>query len=467
MIDTQITEPEGSSVNGTTESIRRPAALRRLRVRDFRRIESIDVEFPVDCQVVCFVGPNGSGKSSLLSILVDSLCQLTSESRIDSTSPGSGVHRTTIASEIRPTATASLIASDWNFDGEEFSHRLVVKRSQERRDPALLFPDVSNLNGSPFSQDQIGFGKWMPSSQFGDPIPQCILVYRPADRYEVPAYEEPRDRTVSLAPQEFHSGRHAFPVRIRTWGDSLERFLSSLQLETATGSHHAKFTLDKWNSIYQELTGSEFRTGLTSWPYPRIGPEYYPQMSSLSAGELDVLVTAAVILSQNLGLRTEFSDPTVICNGIVFIDEVDAHLHPQWQQKVMPILTRHFPSITFVITTHSPFVLRSMEREKSRVVRLPDGYDFDTDFTAWQIDDILSAVFEVPALWSLEVSANLDRLRLLLKQEYQFSQALALFRELNARDSGGLRAELRRLAALYASDKFIDTITRGVTDANG
>jgi len=240
-----------------------------------------------------------------------------------------------------------------------------------------------------------------------------------------------------------------------------------MQFEAGNGSPSAKLILGTWKSIYDELTGREFRTGLAPWPYPRIGPDFHPQMSSLSAGELDVLVTSAIILSQSLGLRLKFGESILPVNGFVFIDEVDAHLHPQWQQKVMPILTRHFPSITFVITTHSPFVLRSLEREKSRVVRLPDGYDFDTDFTAWQIDDILSAVFEVPARWSLEVSANLDRLRLLLKQEDQFSQALALFRELNARDSGGLRAELRRLAALYASDKFIDTITRGVTDANG
>jgi predicted ATP-binding protein involved in virulence len=48
-------------------------------------------------------------------------------------------------------------------------------------------------------------------------------------------------------------------------------------------------------------------------------------------------------------------------NGIVMIDEVDLHLHPEWQQKVLGLLTKAFPKIQFVITTHSPIVLGSVK----------------------------------------------------------------------------------------------------------
>lgn len=48
-------------------------------------------------------------------------------------------------------------------------------------------------------------------------------------------------------------------------------------------------------------------------------------------------------------------------NGIVMIDEVDLHLHPEWQQKVLGMLTKAFPKIQFVITTHSPIVLGSVK----------------------------------------------------------------------------------------------------------
>ena len=46
--------------------------------------------------------------------------------------------------------------------------------------------------------------------------------------------------------------------------------------------------------------------------------------------------------------------------GIVLIDEIETHLHLELQRLVMPLLTRIFPNIQFIVTTHSPFVLNSM-----------------------------------------------------------------------------------------------------------
>ena len=53
--------------------------------------------------------------------------------------------------------------------------------------------------------------------------------------------------------------------------------------------------------------------------------------------------------------------------GIVTIDEIDLHLHPKWQQKIISIFAEAFPSIQFVITTHSPIILGSV---KSNILRL-------------------------------------------------------------------------------------------------
>lgn len=46
--------------------------------------------------------------------------------------------------------------------------------------------------------------------------------------------------------------------------------------------------------------------------------------------------------------------------GIVLIDEIETHLHLELQRLVMPLLTKIFPNIQFIVTTHSPFVLSSM-----------------------------------------------------------------------------------------------------------
>ena len=48
-------------------------------------------------------------------------------------------------------------------------------------------------------------------------------------------------------------------------------------------------------------------------------------------------------------------------DALVFIDEIDAHLHPRWQRQLIPFLKASFPNATFVVTTHSPLVVRDTE----------------------------------------------------------------------------------------------------------
>jgi predicted ATP-dependent endonuclease of OLD family len=46
--------------------------------------------------------------------------------------------------------------------------------------------------------------------------------------------------------------------------------------------------------------------------------------------------------------------------GIVLIDEIETHLHLELQRLILPFLTRVFPNIQFIVTTHSPFVISSI-----------------------------------------------------------------------------------------------------------
>ena len=47
--------------------------------------------------------------------------------------------------------------------------------------------------------------------------------------------------------------------------------------------------------------------------------------------------------------------------GVVIIDEVDAHLHPTWQQRIGRWFCEHFPNVQFIVSTHSPLVCQSAE----------------------------------------------------------------------------------------------------------
>ena len=78
-------------------------------------------------------------------------------------------------------------------------------------------------------------------------------------------------------------------------------------------------------------------------------------MSQLSwQGGLDLLAWWFVYRN---GKTFRFRD----VRGVVFIDEIEQHLHPRWQRNIIRLLTRSFPRVQFVATTHSPLVASGCE----------------------------------------------------------------------------------------------------------
>jgi energy-coupling factor transporter ATP-binding protein EcfA2 len=63
----------------------------------------------------------------------------------------------------------------------------------------------------------------------------------------------------------------------------------------------------------------------------------------------------------NLFERNEANKLVCARSGVVLIDEVDAHLHPEWQREIGFWLKRHFPNIQFLVTTHSPIICQAAD----------------------------------------------------------------------------------------------------------
>jgi len=67
----------------------------------------------------------------------------------------------------------------------------------------------------------------------------------------------------------------------------------------------------------------------------------------------DFMYHLCITLPSNSALRD--------CSGVALIDEIDLHLHPKWQMEVLPKLSKEFPRIQFIVTSHSPLVVGSLE----------------------------------------------------------------------------------------------------------
>lgn len=90
--------------------------------------------------------------------------------------------------------------------------------------------------------------------------------------------------------------------------------------------------------------------------------------------------------------------------GIVLIDEIETHLHIDLQKKVLPFLTSFFPKIQFIVTTHSPFVLSSID---NAVICDLEKKIVTTDLTGYSYDTIIESYFESDK-YSTELKNKID-----------------------------------------------------------
>ncbi|MDP8101843.1 AAA family ATPase [Phocoenobacter atlanticus] len=96
------------------------------------------------------------------------------------------------------------------------------------------------------------------------------------------------------------------------------------------------------------------------------------ELSELSSGFTAILKLLQGIIAG----YSYFTNETQIQNvrGFVLIDEIESHLHNEWQVKIVPLLKTLFPNTTFVITTHSSLVISQLEQgEAYRLERANDG----------------------------------------------------------------------------------------------
>lgn len=103
--------------------------------------------------------------------------------------------------------------------------------------------------------------------------------------------------------------------------------------------------------------------------------------------------------------------------GMVFIDEIETHLHLKLQREILPLLTSIFPKIQFVVTTHSPFVLSSVE---NAVVYDLKNQETITDLSDYSYEIITEGYFGVKTE-SDKLRRNIDRLKGLLEKKSRTS----------------------------------------------
>jgi predicted ATP-binding protein involved in virulence len=143
-------------------------------------------------------------------------------------------------------------------------------------------------------------------------------------------------------------------------------------------------------------------------------------LSALSDGVRNMIALVADIARRCASLNPHLGEEAAQRTpGVLLIDEVDMHLHPRWQQLVIDLLRQAFPSLQMVLTTHSPHVLSTVDKQSIRVIRLRDSQGIVETPTLQtrgvESADVLASIMGVDPVPQLEEARLLTQYRALIE----------------------------------------------------
>ncbi|CAJ1858869.1 hypothetical protein CKOHBEJN_01561 [Aeromonas hydrophila] len=127
----------------------------------------------------------------------------------------------------------------------------------------------------------------------------------------------------------------------------------------------------------------------------------------LSSGFSSIMAVYANLIT-NVSLHAV--DPDEL-TGIVLIDEIDAHLHVSLQKKILAFLKKSFPNVQFIVSTHSPFVVSSVD---DAVIYDLSRLEHIENLSMYSYEAVLEGLFGVLPISSL-LQKNIEKLAALLK----------------------------------------------------
>ncbi len=327
-----------------------------LRLKNFRNVEEAIYRFNSHFTVI--IGINGRGKSTWLHAM-----------RV-----ACGAYLLSI-----PDAKKRHIAPDeirWETHGTFVAHAkpVVVEATG-------YFPEIAEavtwrrrvlegVTGTTSSYEDVGRVRDLGRDKYeimksgSDDLSLPVIAFFGTSRVHGPG----RNRITRLGRQIFKEGYHSwFEMRSSIFG--YESWLASYSMLAKSGKEYPETEAAFWETLklanpYIEDIRFEHGELWLKVSMDDYTSEFLPMRlhsdGIISFTEMvSELAYRCIVLNGNKRERA-VKDTT----GVVLIDELDLHLHPNWQRHVVADLKRAFPNIQFVATTHSPFIVQSLEADE-------------------------------------------------------------------------------------------------------
>ncbi|MCX2483699.1 AAA family ATPase [Pedobacter sp. MR2016-24] len=301
--------------------------LQGLNIEDFGPIKHLEItDIPFTSQWIFFTGENGTGKSSILRAIAAAICGIDVKSKgIDNGAP---------KVELRLFSEGGEVT--W-----------------------IVHPHMGFPQNYPLTYGFAAYGQSRLRTNHLKNQPQLVLPDMNVDDLTASLFD---DETY-LIDLQHQFERWRSDSSSKALFDKRKYFITEILIDILPNLHRIDFSdqvndQDGTTYIEQDNDGQEL-PGVT--------------FDKLASGLKSMVAMIGDILVRLYLQQPEVSDPAEF-TGIVLIDEIDIHLHPKLQKNIVIQLTRTFPKIQFIVSTHSPIPLLGAPRNSQlfKVERIRD-----------------------------------------------------------------------------------------------
>ncbi len=216
----------------------------------------------------------------------------------------------------------------------------------------------------------------------------------------------------------------SYSNRVKVSGDDFVKYLLDLKMTQALaltrGDREKASTIGSWFEGLRQLLKEMFDDPSTELVFDEDSFRFSLAMDGRDPFDFNTLSSGYAALFGivlDLIMRMESVSPRrfdFLTQGVVFIDEIESHMHLKLQREVLPFLTRTFPNVQFIVSTHSPFVLNSIDNvviyDLERHMLVSEG------LTDVPYDGVVEGFFEAD-LQSVEMRAKFERFKHLVGKD--------------------------------------------------